>query len=283
MISYNHYIEQQFSLPLTYDLIAVFLFAITGSLIAVRRGYDPIGVAIITIISGAGGSILRDAVFLNIQPAAITNWYYSAVILSAFFVVLLARSFFKTRPIAYLIIMVEALGIGLNSVYGTQKSLATGLSIFSAIIIGINNAIGGRLMRDVIMGLKRKNLVPGRLYGLAAAFAIATFLILSEWLNINTQTSAWSAIVVAFFVRMVAVKFDLKSRAVIDYYDPSALIVSKVSRVVYPRVEKITKQVTKQVKSHTPTILGKERKLPPSGAVFSLAARSACQLFFWGE
>ncbi len=31
------------------------------------------------------------------------------------------------------------------------------------------------------------------------------------------------------------------------------------------------------------TILGKERKLPPSGAVFSLAARSACQLFFWGE
>ena len=159
MISYNHYIEQQFSLPLTYDLIAVFLFAITGSLIAVRRGYDPIGVAIITIISGAGGSILRDAVFLNIQPAAITNWYYSAVILSAFFVVLLARSFFKTRPIAYLIIMVEALGIGLNSVYGTQKSLATGLSIFSAIIIGINNAIGGRLMRDVIMGLKRKNLV----------------------------------------------------------------------------------------------------------------------------
>lgn len=30
------------------------------------------------------------------------------------------------------------------------------------------------------------------------------------------------------------------------------------------------------------TILGKERKLPPSGAVFSLAARSACQLFFWG-
>jgi hypothetical protein len=29
--------------------------------------------------------------------------------------------------------------------------------------------------------------------------------------------------------------------------------------------------------------LGKERKLPPSGAVFSLAARSASQLFFWGD
>ena len=45
-------------------------------------------------------------------------------------VVFLARSVLKTRPIGLLIINVEALGIGINSVYGTQKSIGLGLSIF---------------------------------------------------------------------------------------------------------------------------------------------------------
>ena len=240
---YNVFIDNQFALPVVYDLIAVFLFAITGSLIALKRGYDPIGVAIITIVSGAGGGIIRDSIFLNKRPAAITNWHYSAVLLGAIAVVLLARSVLKTRPIAFLIIIVEALGIGINSVYGTQKSIAVGLSVFSAVIVGFMNAVGGRLLRDIVKGRKRKNLVPGRMFGLAAICSVSFYLLLSQYFEVDSGICAWSSIILAFSIRMIAIKFNLKTKALIDYYDPSERLVNRVSGAVGPRVEKITNKV----------------------------------------
>ena len=231
---YHLRIEHPFALPIAYDLLAVFLFAITGALIAVKRGFDPVGVSIITIISGAGGGILRDAIFLNITPAAIRDWRYSAVLFVAMASVLVARSLLMTRPIAFIIMATEALGIGLNSVYGTQRSLDIKTSIYAAIIVGLVNGVGGRLMRDTVMGRKRKNLVPGRLYGVASSGAIAAFLILSEYFDLNAELSAWVAILVAFSVRMIAIKFDIKTQALKDYYDPSEILVTNVHRVIDP-------------------------------------------------
>lgn len=154
-----------------------------------------------------------------------------------------ARSILKTRPIALLIIAVEALGIGINSVYGTQRSITLGLSIFSAIIVGFMNAVGGRLLRDIVMGRKRKNLVPGRMFGVGAIASVALYLLLSSYFKLNIQVCAWSAILLAFAIRMIAIKFDIKTKALIDYYDPSKKIVKTVKRVVDPQVEKITKRV----------------------------------------
>lgn len=207
-------------------------------MIAVKRGYDPVGVSIITIISGAGGGLLRDAIFLNIRPAAMTDWRYAAVLFAAMGAVLLARSIFQTKPILLLIMAAEAMGIGLNSVYGTQRALDVKTSIYAAIIVGLVNAIGGRLMRDTVMGRKRKNLVPGRMYGIASFGSIAVFLILSEYFEVSNQIAAWIAILLAFSVRLIAIKFDIKTKALTDYYDPSAIIIHKVSEVVNPHIPK---------------------------------------------
>lgn len=239
--TYTIGIDKVFALPVTYDLIAVFLFALTGSLIAIKRGFDPVGVSIITIISGAGGAIIRDAIFLNIKPAVIVDWRYSAVLLGAIAAVLLIRSVLTSRPIALIIIVTEALGIGLNSVYGTQKTLDAKASVYAAVIVGLINAVGGRLMRDTVMGKKRNNLVPGRMYGFAAAASIGVFLVLSEYLDVNTQVAAWSAITIAFGIRMTAVSLGIKSKALTDYYDPSERIVVHVSKVVNPYVSRFEK------------------------------------------
>lgn len=224
----------RFELPVIYDLIAVFLFALTGSLIALKRGFDPIGVAIITIISGAGGALLRDSVFLNLRPAVVTDWRYAAVIIAAIVAVLLARSVLVSRPIAMIIIATEAIGIGINSVYGSQRALSVNASIYAAIIVGLCNAVGGRLMRDTVIGKKRKNLNPSRMFGVASAVSIFVFLILSEGFKLNLQVSAWVAILVAFIIRIAAIKFDVKTKALRDYYDPSERIVERVTKVVKP-------------------------------------------------
>lgn len=254
---YNLSIETQFVLPIQYDLLAVFLFALTGSLIAVKRGFDPVGVSIITIISGSGGGIIRDAIFLNIEPAAIRDWRYSAVLFAAIVAVLLARSLLQTRPIALLIMATEAVGIGINSVYGTQRALDAKTSVYAAIIVGLINAIGGRLMRDVVIGRKRKNLVPGRMFGIASIGSVLTFLTMSEYFELNAEVSAWTAISVAFLVRIIAIKFDIKTRALVDYYDPSEAIMHTVSKVVSPRIPILKKKFSSKKSSVEP------EELPP--------------------
>lgn len=128
----------------------------------------------------------------------------------------------------------EAVGIGINSVYGTQRALDTNTSVYGAVIVGLINGVGGRLMRDTVMGRKRKNLVPGRLYGVASSGAILVFLVMSEYLDMNVELSAWTAIGIAFAIRIIAIKFDIKTRALKDYYDPSEILVTNARKVINP-------------------------------------------------
>lgn len=170
----------------------------------------------------------------------IRDWRYSAVLFGVFASTLIARSVLATRPIAHLIIATEAVGIGLNSVYGTQRSLDAKTSIYAAVIVGLINAVGGRLMRDTVMGKKRKSLMPSRMFGIASIASIGTFLLMSERLQLSAELSAWTAIVLAFVIRMVAVKFDIKTKALVDYYDPSAALIHRVSVAVRPRIPRTT-------------------------------------------
>lgn len=170
-----------------------------------------------------------------------TDWRYAAVLFAAIGTVLVARSILNTHPIALLITATEALGIGLNSVYGSQKALDARTSVYAAVIVGLVNAVGGRLMRDTVMGRKRKNLVPGRMFGVASVVSIGVFLLMSEYLQLDVQLSAWTAIISGFAIRMIAVKWDIKTKALTDYYDPSERVIIHVSKVVNPYVSKVEK------------------------------------------
>src|SRR5690606_39262202 len=67
-----------FTIPLWLDLTAVAIGAIQGAMFAARltgRRIDLLGVALIGVIVGLGGGLMRD-LLLNQLPAAISdNWY----------------------------------------------------------------------------------------------------------------------------------------------------------------------------------------------------------------
>ncbi len=226
-----------FVLPSWYDITATFLFAIVGSLIAIKRGYDVIGVTIIAVISGAGGGIIRDAIFLNIMPAFITNWIYPTVIFIAVASLLLARSLYQTKAIAWVILIVDALGLGMYGIYGAQKADGYGLSIVSVLLVGTIAAVGGGILRDVMMVNKRSGFMPGQMYGFIAVIGIGLFLILSVPLHYNAALSAWIAIGLTFAIRILTVRFNWRTKAVMEYYDPSEYVVKKIKDVHIPTSE----------------------------------------------
>ena len=60
--------RSHFTLPIYIDLTATCLYAMTGALLAIRRHYDVIGLFVLALVSGVGGGLIRDGIFIQHGP-----------------------------------------------------------------------------------------------------------------------------------------------------------------------------------------------------------------------
>ena len=72
-----------FLLPIEFDLAATFLMAMTGVWAASRRGYDIVGAFTLAFVSGVGGGLLRDSIFLSQPPVVMQNPLYLLAVVAA--------------------------------------------------------------------------------------------------------------------------------------------------------------------------------------------------------
>jgi len=132
------------------NLIGLFAFAVSGALLAVRRQFDLVGMAVLATITALGGGIIRDVLIGAIPPAALRNTWWLAVPLVATAVV-----FFLHRPVGRLnraVLFFDAIGLGVFCAAGTAKAIAFGLVPLAAILMGTITGIGGGILRDVLAG-----------------------------------------------------------------------------------------------------------------------------------
>ena len=100
------------------------------------------------------------------------------------------------------------------AVIGTQKSMNNGLGISAAILIGTLNAIGGGLIRDILTREEASLLKPGQWYAGIAFGGSVLFCLLSRLLRVPPAVAGTLVVLVAFTARLVAYRYDLRTRAV---------------------------------------------------------------------
>ena len=195
-----------FLIPLWADLLAVGIGALQGALFAAQfrdRRLDLLGVAIIGIASGLGGGLIRD-LLLNQVPAALQlNWYIVVAIAAALLGMLLERVF---RRLNWLITGLDALTIGLYGAIGTTKALAVGLPAIPAVFVGVLAAVGGSILRDLLLNLPIALMHVGSLYAVAAVIGASTLVTLVA-LGVPVFVAATVCVVLTFGVRVLAVLF----------------------------------------------------------------------------
>ena len=200
-----------FLLPIWFDLAAVFLFALTGVWAATRRGYDIVGAFVLAFVTGVGGGLLRDGIFLQEVPVVIQDGRYIWAVLAALLIggttQRLAERF--TGLLAY----ADAAGIGVYAVYGANKSLVAGASPEAAVLVGLCNAVGGGLLRDIIVREEPLLMKPGQLYFLVTLVGCIGFVVMSHHYGVEVQLSAYLAIGLTLLLRVLAIHFDWKTRA----------------------------------------------------------------------
>ena len=195
-----------FVIPLWADLLAVGIGSLQGALFAAEfkdRRLDLLGVAIIGTATGLGGGILRD-LLLGVVPRAMTsNWYLLVAVGAALLGMLLHRVF--TR-LAGPITLLDALTIGLFGAIGSTKALSLGLPEIPAVFVGVVSAVGGSVVRDLLMNLTIAMMHVGSLYAVAAGVGTAVLVVLTS-LGVDVVPAGIVGVSLTVVIRMLAVRF----------------------------------------------------------------------------
>lgn len=195
-----------FEIPLWADLLAVGIGALQGAVFAAQfrdRRLDLLGVAIIGIATGLGGGILRDVLLGELPAALQSNWYVPVAVVAALGGMLLERLFSR---LGVLITVLDAVTIGLFGAIGTTKALAMGVPEVPAIFLGALSAVGGSVLRDLLLNLPIALMQVGSLYAIAAV-AGSGALVFLVMAGTNVTVAALVCVAVTFAVRIGAVLF----------------------------------------------------------------------------
>jgi uncharacterized membrane protein YeiH len=199
-------VAQQFEIPLWIDLAATAAGAVQGAMFAAQfkdRRLDLLGVGIIGVVTGFGGGILRD-LLLNQVPAALqSNWYILVATGAALLGMLLQRLFSR---INVAIVILDAVSLGLFCAIGASKALSVGLPVVPAMFIGVVAAVGGGMLRDVLLGLPIGVMHVGSLYAVAAGVG-ALFLIGATAGGADITVAGVGCVIVTSVIRLLAVRF----------------------------------------------------------------------------
>jgi len=195
-----------FSIPVWAEFAATAIGSVQGAAFASGfrdRRIDLFGVAFIGVATGLGGGILRDVSLASPLVALSTNWNILVAIAAALIGMLLARLFSSIDPV---ITVLDALTLGLFGAIGTTKALAFGLPEVPAAFVGLISAVGGGMLRDILLGMPIAVMHVGSLYAVAAGAGTVTLVLLRDL----GGSVFWCAVIsaaVTTAVRLLAVMF----------------------------------------------------------------------------
>lgn len=209
-----------FGIPLWAELAAVGLGGLQGALFAgafTDRRIDVLGVVLIGIGVALGGSLLRD-ILLGVPPVVIRGeWYLVVAAVAALLGMSLQRVFARLDPV---ILVLDAVTIGLFGAIGTSKALALGVPAAPAVFVGAAAAVGGSVVRDVTLNRPVALLHVGSLYAVAAA-AGAVLLVVLVATDVPVLYAAIAGVGLTSAIRLLAVRFGW------SFPDQQALVVRR--------------------------------------------------------
>src|SRR6185369_13639604 len=145
----------EFQVPILFDYVATFTWAVSGAVVAIRRRFDIVGVFVVALLAAIGGGLLRDALFLNRTPVFLLNPAYLSLVIGATLATAIFGRFLRNLigPEAVLKIVdyIDALGTPAFAVFGMQLARDAGLPVVAVVFVGVSNGVAGGMLRDVVV------------------------------------------------------------------------------------------------------------------------------------
>lgn len=204
---------------LALDIVGIFVFALSGGLVGVRARLDMFGVAVLAWVTGLGGGIIRDVLIGDVPPGGISNPWFIVTVLVAGLVTFAFHGQFvdltRTRPrlqlsrISHAVKALDAVGLATFAVSGSLKAVNLGAPPLACIFVGGISAVGGGMIRDVLVG-QVPEVLKRELYAIPALLG-ASFIVVAHELDALSLPVVWMALLLTLGIRMAAIIFDLNA------------------------------------------------------------------------
>ncbi len=182
------------------DLAGVFANAMLGGLAARAARLDIFGFVVLAIASGLGGGIIRDLLLGTGPVLALTDPLY--LWFSVVGALLVAIIPFSSPRAATGLAVVDASALGCWAAVGTQRGLNAGLDWLPAILLGVVTAVGGGMVRDLLL-VRRPAVLGGNTLYATSALAGAVFVVVFSAVGLPI-VGTFSSLVVAAALSLLA-------------------------------------------------------------------------------
>lgn len=148
---------------MTFFLVCEWLgtaaFAISGAMVAIDTGMDLFGVIFLAMITALGGGTLRDVLIGYFPPRMFTNYQFLLLAVACAVTVFLLADLYKERyvqserGIERVNNVFDAIGLGVFAVSGARIGMEAGFgdNLFLVVFLGTTTAIGGGMLRDMLL------------------------------------------------------------------------------------------------------------------------------------
>jgi uncharacterized membrane protein YeiH len=191
-----------FRLAHFFDVLAAIVFAVSGALVASRKGMDVVGFMWLAVVTGVGGGTVRDLI-LGVP----VFWVQDPVFVSACLVTAVVMHFIAPRVESRyaMLLWFDAFGLALVTTVGAAKAVDAGAPAVVAIAMGVVTGTLGGIIRDTL-GHVPSILLTHEIYVTASVLGACTYVTLIA-LEPPRLPAMIAGFVVTFGVRGLAIRY----------------------------------------------------------------------------
>lgn len=187
------------------EMLGTLAFAISGIRLASAKRFDWFGAYVVGFTTAIGGGTLRD-VMLSMTPFWMLDSVYLVVTAVALgIVIVLGRYLIRLNNTFFIF---DAIGLGLFTVVGIEKTLAAGFPLWVAVIMGTLTGAAGGVLRDILIN-EEPLIFRKEIYALACVFGGVVFWA-CEQVGISGAVLQITTAAAVIALRIVAVRYGLK-------------------------------------------------------------------------
>lgn len=198
------------------DLIGTIAFALSGSMVAIRKRMDIFGVTILGIVTAVGGGIFRDILVGNLPPLTFREPFFILIAFITSNIAFCVLFFHKKRYPGQLVHLygealfwLDTMGLAAFTVDGVAIGLHLGADygFFFPVFLGVMTGVGGGALRDVF-SMEMPAIFVKRVYAVASLLGACVICFSIRVLEINESAATIAGFQAVILIRFLARQYD---------------------------------------------------------------------------
>lgn len=190
------------------EIIGTIAFTISGSMVAIEKKMDLLGVIILGAVTAFGGGFLRDIILNFSYPSVFDAILCPVISVITSIIVFIICYIFKDTSYQekkwYLRLMniIDSIGLGIFVVIGAKVIINKSTNVFLILFCAVITGVGGGAIRDM-MAIKIPDIFRKHIYAIAALFGAILFYLLMK-VNLNESLSTIISVISVIIIRFLA-------------------------------------------------------------------------------